>query len=648
MKPLTYLLLLTVACGCGSESRKYKDSELGGGGQGGEAGKAQTTQAGTGGSSTAAGGSTLAGGTANGGNGGTDTGGVTASGGTSSTGTTLVPVVITKPDVTSGKTNVPYSVTISANGATSYSWSIASGALPEGLTLQNTTSSAVTISGTPRSAGIHAVKLAVTDGSRATTVDVEIAITHRVAFLSDRISSGIPELFLSEVGGATVGDPIRVNTPISTGGVSKFAWSPRGEKLAYLLSTGELRAVSAAAPGVSSLVATGISSFQWAPGTLTLVVTKPSSIGIVDLSGATAEVLWVALPEVTTTRSISNFSLGGSGKDLCVATKPDTTALGALVYHVSWVTPTTVAVKEIRKSTYGGSCGPFSFDSTMVTSTGNDGGFKLHDLTNGTLYTAAFPGSSFWDPNSNTIVSYYNTMPPLGLNLNKRTGSAIVASTIVNDPDANTAPGPWSPDGHHILYSVGNANLMTIANVETAAPDSGTSLLPADFTTNTFTSVAEYGWSPDSAWVALRADRYDESINDLFLVRWSEAGVATRPYTSRLTPGVSTYQFAPSAENIAYVGILGAATVPQLFVTQLPATGLPSAGVQLSTVSGPSVQNDIGWLPGSRVLLYRANDPGGNQLHHVHLAANGAASSPMSTSGASGNGVTSYQIAPIR
>jgi hypothetical protein len=113
-----------------------------------------------------------------------------------------------------------------------------------------------------------------------------------------------------------------------------------------------------------------------------------------------------------------------------------------------------------------------------------------------------------------------------------------------------------------------------------------------------------------------------------------------------MTPGVSAYQFAPSSERIAYVGILGSATVPQLYVSPLPTLGLPGAAVQLST--GTSVQNDIAWLPGSRVVLYRANDPGGYQLHHVLLASDGTASTPLSTSGPSGGGVTSYQIAPVR
>lgn len=45
-------------------------------------------------------------------------------------------------------------------------------------------------------------------------------------------------------------------------------------------------------------------------------------------------------------------------------------------------------------------------------------------------------------------------------------------------------------------------------------------------------------------------------------------------------------------------------------------------------VNSPAVQSDFTWLPGSRVLLYRANDVGGAQLHAVHVASDGAVGTP--------------------
>jgi hypothetical protein len=137
-----------------------------------------------------------------------------------------------------------------------------------------------------------------------------------------------------------------------------------------------------------------------------------------------------------------------------------------------------------------------------------------------------------------------------------------------------------------------------------------------------------------------------DPITDLFLVKWSTPGSSVKPYSNRLSPGVSKYLFAPTSERIAYVGILDAATVPQLFMSELPTAGTPSNAVQASTLAGPTVQNDISWLPGSRVLLYRANDVGGAQLHSVLLDSTGKATKVVPSSGTLGSGVTFYQVAP--
>jgi hypothetical protein len=570
-------------------------------------------------------------------------------GGTTSTDTTTPALVITTPTLGNAKTYVSYTGSITATGAANYSWSIASGSLPAGLTLQNSTSATVTIEGTPLEAGVYSVKLAVTDGSRATTLDIQVAVTHNVAFLSDRITNGVPELFLSEVGAEKNADAVRLNTPLVSGGISQFAWSPNGEKIAYLLANGELRVTNVASAATSSNVAYSVVGFHWLPGTSTLALYTASTVGIVDFTATPTTVRWLALPTVTTKRVITGILPANNGKGLCLVTVPDSENSGASdVYVASWVTPATVTLSLLRSSLTDTRCLAYSSDSTFVTVRSPDGGLKVHNVSSLSGYTVSYSDNSYWDTNSNTLVTYYNALPPIGLNLNRPTASGNAVTTIVHDATSNSVPGPWSPNGEHLLYVYKSANLMTLANAETAVADSAYTLLPADFTTNTFTGIAEYSWSSDSSWVALRADRYDDAINDLFLVRWSAPGEATRPYTSRLAPGVSSYRFSPTTTGIAYVGILNSATVPQLYFSQLPATGPATTAIQVSTNSGPAVQNDIAWLPGSRVILYRANDSGGYQLHNVLLTASGAVSNALNTSGASGSGVSSYQVAPIR
>ena len=599
------------------------------------------------GGTTNIGGSSTTGGTTNVGG----AGGTTATGGTSTTG-----IVITTPSLATAKTNVTYNCTVTASGATNYSWSVASGSLPDGLTLQNTTSATVTIGGTPTAAGVYPLKLAVTDGTRANTVDVKISVTHKVAFLSDRITTGVTELFLTDVGAETVTDPVRLNTPLASGKISEFSWSPNGDKIAYELSNGDLRVVAVAAPTVSYYIANlgaVYQAFQWIPDTSLLVFNNGPSVGITDVSGATpTSATMLALPAVApgATRSISSVVPAPNGKGLCISYLSNATVGPDSVFcHASWSTLASVSVSQFRSSIQSGLCVSYSPDSTYITTLSGSGGLEVANVTNPSLPKSSYVTSystSYWDTDTNTLLSIDKSVSMGDLALFRVNGSGVTTSTLV--PYSSCAPtvGPWSPNGKHALYTCSNTNLLTIANAESATSGTGYSLLPAGFSTNSFTDISNFAWSPDSSWVALRADRYDDSVYDLFLARWSSAGSATRPYSSRLSPGVSSWQFAPSSERIAYVGTLDSATVPQLYLSQLPTTGSANTAVQISTASGPSVQNDIGWLPGARVVLYRANDAGGPQLHDVLLTATGAATSVLSASKTGGTGVTSFQVAP--
>jgi hypothetical protein len=74
----------------------------------------------------------------------------------------LTPLTVTTTTLPDATQNSPYSVTLAANGGTpSYSWSLASGTLPSGLSL----SSGGVISGTPTSRGTFGFTVRVTDAS---------------------------------------------------------------------------------------------------------------------------------------------------------------------------------------------------------------------------------------------------------------------------------------------------------------------------------------------------------------------------------------------------------------------------------------------------------------------------------------------------
>ena len=89
---------------------------------------------------------------------------------TSATGTEQFTIVIgglaiTTSELPSAAVGTAYSQTLSVSGTAPYTWAIAQGALPGGLTLDT---SSGTISGTPQAAGSSSVTIQVTDSTNAT------------------------------------------------------------------------------------------------------------------------------------------------------------------------------------------------------------------------------------------------------------------------------------------------------------------------------------------------------------------------------------------------------------------------------------------------------------------------------------------------
>ena len=115
-----------------------------------------------------------------------------------------------------GTVGSPYAVQVSAEGVGTQTWSIASGALPPGLTLQPTTGA---LAGIPAITGTFPIKLAVTDSRGVTsTVNLTIIVYPRLALVTTRLV------------GARIGRSYRA-TVRTSGGVRPVTFRVRSGRL---------------------------------------------------------------------------------------------------------------------------------------------------------------------------------------------------------------------------------------------------------------------------------------------------------------------------------------------------------------------------------------------------------------------------------
>jgi hypothetical protein len=565
-------------------------------------------------------------------------------------------VAITEPSLPAGQTYVPYTATIGATGGDAYAWTLASGTLPAGLELEETESSSVKIAGTPKEAGLFPVTLRVRDGSSTAELELTLAITHSVLFLSDRDVSSVIELFLSEVGDSSAPTPVRLNASLpSGGGVSSYAWSPDGSRVLYVAAqaqggTPELWVSMLSNPGTAKRVsAPGVSVNHMAwlgSGNIAAYVTNVGSAYLVDLSGATPGTSKLALAASTSATSLVPSPNGAS---VTVTTQNTTSGEYTLSYLTWSATPQAVPLYagNLPRTVLYSHDGRFGFLPTMR-------GSEWLDLSAPAPTLQASGVFLSWSPNADAVLLADSNSGVLLLGTFD--GASLTTSKIVEPNPCQAVGGfssyaaAWSLEGTDAVVNCPK-DLRGVSDVANTAANSDFSLLPSGFA-STATNAGMYvqlsAWSPDSGWIALRADRDVKNRYDLHLIRWSAPGTTYKLHANAIAAGVSTSAFSPNSQAIAFVGTISPQANDGLYLTPLPATGAPPLATLVSAPAAAVVQNDIAWLPGSRVLAYRASVSGRPQLFALPVAADGTPGEVVPISGVSGSGVTSYQLAPLR
>ncbi|GFO56251.1 hypothetical protein GMSM_32580 [Geomonas sp. Red276] len=188
------------------------------------------------------------------------------------------PLAVSSGGLATGTVGTAYSLSLAASGGlTPYSWSLTSGTLPAGLTLNGTTGA---ISGTPTAAASAALTFKVTDANNATaTKSLTLTVYAPLTVATTSLANGI-------VGFA-------YNQSVSaTGGATPYSWTVASGALPAGFS---LNASTGAITGTST--ATGTSSFTvqvadslggTATKALTIGIFQPLSVTTTTLATGTA------------------------------------------------------------------------------------------------------------------------------------------------------------------------------------------------------------------------------------------------------------------------------------------------------------------------------------------------------------------------
>jgi hypothetical protein len=217
---------------------------------------------------------------------------------TFSVGAAITTLAISTSSVPAGKVNTAYSTTLAATGGTTpYTWSLAAGAFPKGVSI----SSAGTISGTPTASGSFTFVAEVTDsGSPAQTAQMTYSLsvsaptTNPIAITTASLAAGkVGTAYAASLG--------------ATGGTTPYKWSITSGSLNAGLSLSSAGAIS------GTPTAAGTSSF-------TVQVTDSSSPALTATQTFSLVVASNTSTLSITTTSLADGQVGGSYSATAAAT----------------------------------------------------------------------------------------------------------------------------------------------------------------------------------------------------------------------------------------------------------------------------------------------------------------------------------------
>lgn len=214
----------------------------------------------------------------------------------------VLPLSITGPasPLGAGVQGVAYpSTTFTATGGIgSYSWSVAAGALPTGLSL----SGAGVLTGTPTGYGSFSFTVQVTSGPLTATADYSLDIQPPPVVIAT--TSPLPN--------ATAGVPYS-KTFQATGGIGSYSWSVTGGALpaGLTLSAAGVLSGTPTTAGTSNFTVEAVSGAQSASGSFSLDVQYPTAVSLAFQPGPSASQCYALSAIMVPTIAVKVTAPGG-------------------------------------------------------------------------------------------------------------------------------------------------------------------------------------------------------------------------------------------------------------------------------------------------------------------------------------------------
>jgi hypothetical protein len=371
------------------------------------------------------------------------------------------PLTITTTSLPGGMAGVAYSAMLTASGGTTpYTWSLSSGSLPGGLTLNATTGS---ISGTPTAAGTSTFTVQVTDAAAATaSKSLSIVITAatqtwKITGSVTNIGSGATVALSGASTGTTTAD---ASGNFSFTGLANGAYTVTPTKTGVVFTPTSQNVTINNADQTANFTATVTTMCTsnctiWpstaVPARLDQGADNPVELGVKFRSDVNGSISGIRFYKASTNSGTHVGSLWSTtGQRLASATFTNETASGW--QQVNFASPVAITANTVYIASYHTTVGHYSEDLNYFATTGVDRP-PLHALRNGEsgpnsvfAYGAAgtFPTQTFNAANYWVDVEFSSSTTPIITTISLPGGTVGVAYSATLTASGGTTPYTWS------------------------------------------------------------------------------------------------------------------------------------------------------------------------------------------------------------